>query len=406
MNTKEEGFVSTVSFSFFKSLLKNACIRFLEKAIDNKAMAPSQINKSQIHRILIVKAHDRASDLILCTPVLRAVRQHFPDAHIAVLVKAGLTPLVQHSVYLDEIIPFNERIFGWSILKVLRFFRKLRSKFDLAMVLNTVSHSLLSDLLAYFSKARYVLGSEHLIFPYCKSNFFYNLIAPYARFEKNQSERNLDIVRYLGVDHRDLSCEINLAKTHRNRALDFLIDQGMQHDKIAVAIHLGARHEHPRWPVDKFVKVARHFSENHNANIVVTWFADDAEFGLEFENGLPFKPITVVGRPPIKLAAVFSFCHVFIGQDSEAMYLAAGVGTPSVVLFSKRDPALWQPMGEEHQALRMAKDSPNSLSDSLVIQAAESLMKKFPRPQKLDVTDFDISEQVLQDYLNTLNTFE
>jgi len=86
------------------------------------------------------------------------------------------------------------------------------------VVLNTVSHSFTNDLLANFSGARYILGSEQLIFPGCTRNFFYNLTAPYSPVEKHQSERNLDIVRHIGVETDDLSEVMHLFNMERQAA--------------------------------------------------------------------------------------------------------------------------------------------------------------------------------------------
>src|ERR1700730_16071253 len=51
------------------------------------------------------------------------------------------------------------------------------------------------------------------------------------------------------------------------------------------------------------------------------------------------NPISLVGQTSMReLAALFSTCSIFIGNDSGAMHVAASVGLPVIGIFGPTDP--------------------------------------------------------------------
>ncbi|NOY05678.1 MAG: glycosyltransferase family 9 protein, partial [Chlorobi bacterium] len=54
-------------------------------------------------RILIIRP-DRIGDVIMATPLIRALRQTSPEAFIAALVRPHTAPLLRHNPHLDRIL--------------------------------------------------------------------------------------------------------------------------------------------------------------------------------------------------------------------------------------------------------------------------------------------------------------
>ena len=60
-----------------------------------------------MNKILITRT-DRIGDVLLSTPVFRAVRDAYPESHIAVLVRPYAKDIVEGNPYIDEWIIYDK----------------------------------------------------------------------------------------------------------------------------------------------------------------------------------------------------------------------------------------------------------------------------------------------------------
>ena len=58
---------------------------------------------------IVVRCPNWVGDLVMCTPALRSLRQHFTSAHISVMVKPSLRPVIEHLPFVDEIIEYEPK---------------------------------------------------------------------------------------------------------------------------------------------------------------------------------------------------------------------------------------------------------------------------------------------------------
>jgi ADP-heptose:LPS heptosyltransferase len=365
---------------------KRRGLRFLEKWLDRGIVTPNLINISGLHHILVIRQHDQLGDFLLATPVLRALRKSFPRAHFAVLTRTYTAEVAYHNQLIDEVIVFPEKGYLWTPAKFWRLFRRLRSGWDLTIVLNTVSHSLTSDLLARFSGARYILGSEHHVFPGCRRNFFYNLVARHWPQAKHQSERNLDIVRHVGVDTDDLREVMTLTAQEQLFARNFMRQNGIAENEIVIAMHPGAGKTQNRWPVEKFAELANLLHHQFEIRMMVAWGPKERNLGLDFVQRLTFAPIILHGFSLRQLAAFLSLSDAFVCNDTGVMHLAAAVGTPLVAIFGPTDPSEWKPVGKEFVALRGDKQRCETVGVQQVFDTLKSLLaaKLIPRREPVE----------------------
>ncbi|MYE91634.1 glycosyltransferase family 9 protein, partial [Candidatus Poribacteria bacterium] len=68
-----------------------------------------QFDLNQIRRILILRMGP-LGETLLTTPVIRALRRRFPEAHIAYMVAPGREDLVSENPNLDEVITYSVSI--------------------------------------------------------------------------------------------------------------------------------------------------------------------------------------------------------------------------------------------------------------------------------------------------------
>ncbi len=354
--------------------IKRNHMRWLQLLFGKKPIQPNLVNFTEIQRILVIRQHDMLGDFLLATPVFRALREHFPNAHIGVVVRRYFAEAAEMNPYIDEVLVFEEVGTNWTLRTFRQFWKKLRSGWELAIVLNTVSHSLTSDLLSAFSKAKWVLGSSHRVFPGTDGNFFYNLIAPYWDGDRHQSERNLDIVRHIGVDTQDPSEVLKVDENLLEKAQEILENLGLRDESLLIGMHVGAGKMFNRWPIIRFAELAQKLHDEYDAQIILFWGPKEQDLADQFQNYVQFQPMLVEPTSLKELAAFFALCDAMVCNDTGVMHLAAAAGVPLVAIFGPTDPAEWKPLGDEFIALRGKRDKTDSVRVRHVLEALGTLL--------------------------------
>ena len=98
------------------------------------------IDFERIRRILIIRLAP-LGETVLVTPVIRAIRQGFPDAHIACMIDSIRTDLVRANPNLDEVLPYQS-----SIPRLI--YSMAKRSFQLAVVLQPTFRLVLHTFLA------------------------------------------------------------------------------------------------------------------------------------------------------------------------------------------------------------------------------------------------------------------
>ncbi len=353
---------------------KHNQLRFLEKWLGVPELLPEKFEFEKIKKIIVIRQHDQLGDFLLSTPVFHALRNQFPDAHIAVMARKYTASLMQHNEYVDTVITFYEHGKDWNLGRITKFIKLLRRGYDLAIVLNTVSHSLTSDLAARLSGAKYVLGPEHLTFQGTTRNFFYHFNAPYIKQERNQSLRNLDILSYIGIQAVEPYEHITLLTEEKNDARELLLQKGWDGKQMLISVHPGAGKLMNRWPVENFAKAAQELADYYDAQLLITWGPNEKELGESLCSQLKGNIITAVDPDIRRFASILSCSDMILCNDTGVLHVAAAINLPLVVVFGPTNPAEWKPFGKKFVALQGERGRCDEIGPEKVIEAAKMLI--------------------------------
>src|SRR5262245_33250874 len=87
-------------------------------------------------KILLVRLR-LIGDVVFTTPLLKALRQRFPDAHLAYVVEPGAEPVVRGNPHLNEVIVTPKRRGVTRVCDDIALARRLRrGRFDVAIDLH------------------------------------------------------------------------------------------------------------------------------------------------------------------------------------------------------------------------------------------------------------------------------
>ena len=307
-------------------------------------------------RILIIRL-DRIGDVVLSTPVIRALRHAFPSVQLAMLVRPVCRELLDGHPDLNEVLCYDRdgTQHGWWA--TLRFGWGLRARgFDTALVLHPTNRS---HVIAWAAGIPRRIGYAR------KSGWLLTQRLPHDKHlgARHESECALDLVRALGVAVEAVPApSIAQRPEHREQVERWLAARGVRSDTSLIALHPSASDEAKRWPAERFAEAGDRLAAASSARAIVISGPEAVDRGREVVERMHAPPVDASGQWSLgQLAAALARCRLLISNDSGPVHIAAAVGTPVVSLFGRNQPGLgparWGPVGARHVALH--KDAPD-----------------------------------------------
>ncbi|MDE3057491.1 MAG: glycosyltransferase family 9 protein [Bacteroidota bacterium] len=356
-----------------EQVLKRFLYRAMGKFFSPPVVSSAALPFESLRRILIVRQHDQLGDLLIATPAIRAVRKKFPKAHLAVVVREYTEPMMRNNPHVDEVIIFYERLRRWNYHRLKTFWLALRAGggYDCAIVLNTVSRSLSSDIIALLSKAKYIVGSDHLPHETHSGEKIYNLVVHRSPGQETEIERNLDIVRALEADEADL--EYDLVPTHKERieAGHIFLALGLPEAKMTAGVHFGAIDPTRCFPLHKLAQVIDFMVERFDVNVVLIAGPNEIERRTFLLSHVHHKVFSAPVMPLRVMAAFVRHLQLFLCNDTGTLHIAASQRVPTVSFHGANDPAVWKPPHPRHIAVRADDALITSITIEQVMNAVE-----------------------------------
>lgn len=366
-----------------EQFLKRILLQIVGLFRSDRKISPRELHVNHLKRILIVRQHDQLGDLLISTPAIRAVRKRFPNAYIAVVVREYTAPMMWDNPNVNEIIVFYEKLKKWNFQTITKFFTQLRRDggYDCAVVLNTVSRSLSSDLIAVISKAKYIIGPNHLKLDQDFPEKIYNVLTPRSHKIQLEIEHNLDIVKAFGVPPDGF--EYDLAIDDNDRVEAEKVHYGLRIGAgTVVGVHFGTLDQTRRFPLAKLAKVVDWIKSTNENEVVLIVGPNELKIRDEFLRMLKVK-IIIAPLMPLRVTAAFiKKMNLFLCNDTGTLHIAAAMQVPTVSFHSLNDPAVWKPPHERHLAVRAVDKKITSITVDQAIEAVKTQLERIKSPYK------------------------
>ena len=341
---------AAMMFELWLGKMKNA-------AAAKFSAAPAEVTRPE--RILLVNMAG-LGDMVMMTPLLRALRAAYPAARLELLTIGRSADLARLLPGLDAVhsIPVNYRAFGpralLIFLKTLLAMRKKR--FDHMLNLSLVSSAageLKARLIRFLVRPGFSAGRSLL-----PSVGLYDFVARESFVEK-ESEVALTarLLEPLGAAPGDLTISFPVSGEDRAFAERELERLGLKGKKL-IGFNPGAFRPSRRWPLENWKTLGRLLLEKYpEAAILVN--APAAEGAAWGTLKIPRRIVVLDGGYDMgKLAAIFEKLDLFITNDTGPMHLAAAVGTRVAAIFGPGDFYRFAPSVPAERYRLIRKDIP------------------------------------------------
>ena len=289
---------------------------------------------------ILVRATNWVGDAILSLPALRALRGAFPAADISILARAYVVDLYRGQGIADALIPYDLRGEHAGLFGRERLARELRApKFDAALLLQNAFDAAwlawragVPERIGYARDGRGILLTKAVRTP-----------KP-AEIPAHEQFYYLELLRRAGWvnNYSPATCiTLRVEPQAAENAEQKLLLAGAWPGKLRIAVGAGASYGSAKcWPPARFAEVANRLQANLDADVILFGTAAEAGVSAAIAADMRRPPLDLTGKTAIaELPALLKQCHLFIGNDSGAMHVAAAVGLPVVGIFGPTDPA-------------------------------------------------------------------
>jgi heptosyltransferase III len=279
-------------------------------------------------------------DVVLTTPMIKAVRAAYPKAYIAYLAEKNTVSLLEHNPYLDEIIPFD--FSNDSLLYSVGMMWKLFSKrFDLAIDFFSNPRS---SLLTFATAAKVRVGLDVR-----GRGKLFTIRVKRDNTKKNAIQYYHEVLRAAGIKSDEAKTELFFTESEKVEARENLELSGLDLTRKTVVLHPGGTWPAKLWQKEKFAAVAQRL-RIEGVNVVISGSGKDkdiVEYVANISGGIPF-----LDYPMRKLAAMISQCSVAVSNDCGIMHIAIASGTPTIGIFGPGEDIIWFPYVSPHLSFR------------------------------------------------------
>ena len=320
-------------------------------------------------RIAVFRAL-QLGDMLCAVPALRALRAAQPRAHIALVGLPWARQFAQRFAHLvDEFIGFP----GHPALpeqppqpQALALFNEgmHARRFDAALQLHGSGEASNPVVRSFGARACAGFGIDGACFP----------------AQGAEPLRLLYLTSLLGAPVRGTQLEFPLTAEDEAELAASGTFAGLA-GRGYLCIHPGARTRDKCWPAARFAEVADTLADEFGLDVVLT--GSSAEADLTAAVAARMRRPAIDAALPLSIgamAALMARARLLVCNDTGVSHIAAGLGLPSVVIFSKADISRWAPL--DRQRHRCLWD-PAGEKAAEVLAQARALLEAGPGTCKL-----------------------
>lgn len=300
-------------------------------------------------------------DMLCTTPMLEAIKNHFPEGRLCLLSNEYNRPVIARNPFIDQIYTYihtrdrqrNPRSgFLASLADAWRMKRNLRrERFDWIVIcnggFNKASVRIAQKLGGLIISATREDGS----FEYRVDFPISGLLHPPIQHEV---VRTFKLLQPIGISSNELPNQLTLSadKAILEEMLARLQPMGNQPN---IAIHISSRDPRREWPTAGFAELVRKIANVIPANFWIIHSPEDVQRAQCLSYNIPGLSHRLVA--PVnteELIATLDLATLVVCQEGGVLHITAGLQKPVVGLFENTQEKIagWYPWGCRHRLVR------------------------------------------------------
>jgi heptosyltransferase-3 len=273
----------------------------------------------QPKKILVVRLK-AIGDVIMASPVLRALRKSFPSSEIHVVTRSVSEPMLRYNPNPNKILLYPEKVA--SLREKLGFFQAVRRE----------GYDWVVDLEATPRSAWVVLATGAPVrvgYAFRVRRWAFTHPVPINRFRRFQGDVCLELVRHLGVPDDGIQTELFLGSEEKAWADAFFARAEVATQRHLIGLNPTGAWTSKQWPVEHWRRLIHLLNEQVGVKPLLYGGPGSEKLLQSIAHGLEERLIHKPETTLLQAAAFVARLDLLIGSDGTPQAL----GTPSLTMW-------------------------------------------------------------------------
>lgn len=304
--------------------------------------------KNKARRILVIQTA-KIGDLICSTPVFRAIKKKYPDAHLSALVNPLTRELLLNNPYVNEIIPL-ETNFHKGFTGKIRLAKLFRNgRYDIAVSLNPNVPFTLAMFWGLIP-VRVSLMPDFSGITYRFASMFSTHLEKHIR-GRLVAETYMEMLNAIGIGDKYISKDVFKSPDADDKVESFLNSAlRTPHSTLKVGLAVTSGNRMKEWGVENMAALSDRLITEFGAVIVFIGSEKDRDVFDKIVKILKRRDMIIdaIGKFNLsELPALVQRLSLFIGVDTGITYMADALNVPLVDIAGPSDMEDQRPTGKK-----------------------------------------------------------
>jgi ADP-heptose:LPS heptosyltransferase len=330
-----------------------------------------------VKNFLIIKLGD-VNEVLLSTPLVKILKEEYPDCHITYVVGDEAQQVVQGNPYLDQVIVFEESRFEHireekNIFKAKKALNPVKNrlkdrKYDVVFDLENKKRT---HYLAFRASAR-----KRILMGEAWSAFFYTKkLEPDP--ELHLTEDYLRLLREIGIEVDNYPVEFAIGSSgQKKQYIDSLLGKhGIHKGDLVVVMNPVANEKDDGWPRENFVDVGNWVVEEAGGRVVIIGNKGREQQTIQVASRIQGRVLNLTGQlDHQELGELLRKTTALITGNCLLVQFAMAVNTPVLGLFEEEVPGRVGPYGGRNLILKSGTGDVRDIGVETVIDNLSTML--------------------------------
>jgi len=284
----------------------------------------------------------RIGDVLFATPVVRSLKQAYPNAAIDMLVFDGTEGIISANPDVRRVLTISPRP---GVKEHLSLYREIWRRYDLAVSVQASDRATLYTWASAKVRVGILVNEPNA---WWKRRLLTEWV-PLDNRTTHTVSMNLRLLDLLGITPL-ADPIVGWRKTDEEAVRNVFPAAGERSGYVV--LHVSPKFSYKQWTASGWVELAQQLA-GRGLKIVVT--AGDSEADQAYVSNLlsnfPNDRINLAGKLSLPmLGYLLSRAALYVGTDTAVTHMAAALGTPTVALFGPSNPIKWGPWPKDWPA--------------------------------------------------------